>query len=451
VRRLRIRDRVTIAAALTLAGGLAILTFAVALLLANRLDHDATSVLHTRATAVLTTLTVHGDRIHVREPPNDELLDHDAWVFDARGAVERPAHAASATQAAATGLAAATQATTRTVAGTRLLAVSVYARDGRRVGTVVVGVDLIPYHHTEHIALAGMIALDVFVLLLGALLARRAVGVALRPVSDMATKAAEWSDHDLDHRFDLGTPRDELTALSATLDALLARIAASLRREQRFSAEVAHELNTPLSGLRAEAELALHADATDADRREALHHILRSTDRMSAVIRTLLDTARTSGDYSPGSSDASAALSVAIDAIATQANACGVEIDADAPEGSLLAGAEVDLIAQALHPLLDNAIRHARHRIEVHLGRRGDQVVFTVADDGPGVDPDLAARIFDPGSSANGSAGLGLPLARRLARACAGDVTLVASEHGACFELGLPAVDHARPVAPVRA
>ena len=87
--RLRIRDRVTIAAALTLAAGLAVLTLAVALLLANRLDHDATAVLHARAGAVLTTLSVSDGRIHVHEPPNDELLDHDTWVFDTEGAVVR--------------------------------------------------------------------------------------------------------------------------------------------------------------------------------------------------------------------------------------------------------------------------------------------------------------------------------------------------------------------------
>jgi signal transduction histidine kinase len=259
---------------------------------------------------------------------------------------------------------------------------------------------------------------------------------------------AEWSDHDLDQRFDLGTPRDELTALSATLDALLARIGASIRHEQRFSAEVAHELNTPLSGLRAEAELALQANATDAERREALTHIMRTTDRMVAVIRTLLDAARTSGEHSPGSSDASTALSVAIDAIATEANAQGIEIRADAPGASLLAGADVDLIAQALHPLLDNAVRHAEHRIDVHLERRADQVVFAVGDDGPGITPELNGRIFEPGSSDHGSAGLGLPLARRLARACAGDVTLAASDHGACFELSIPAIDHWRSVVP---
>jgi signal transduction histidine kinase len=437
-----------VATALTLAAGLAVITLAVALLLANRLDRDATSVLHERAGAVLTTLTIRDGHIHVREPPNDRLLDHDTWVFGSSGVVEDPQASSRTNLRAAAALARTPHGGTRTLAKTKLLAVPAYGPDARRAGTVVVGVDLVPYHHTEHIALAGMLVLDVFVLLAGVLLSRRAVGVALRPVADMTTKVAEWSDHDLDQRFDLGTPRDELTALSATLDALLARIGASIRHEQRFSAEVAHELNTPLSGLRAEAELALQANATDAERREALTHIMRTTDRMVAVIRTLLDAARTSGEHSPGSSDASTALSVAIDAIATEANAQGIEIRADAPGASLLAGADVDLIAQALHPLLDNAVRHAEHRIDVHLERRADQVVFAVGDDGPGITPELNGRIFEPGSSDHGSAGLGLPLARRLARACAGDVTLAASDHGACFELSIPAIDHWRSVVP---
>ena len=93
------------------------------------------------------------------------------------------------------------------------------------------------------------------------LLVRLAVTKALQPVADMTARAAEWSENDLDRRFELGPPHDELTALSATLNGLLARIASSLRHEQRFSAEMAHELRTPLSGVRGEAELALSARA----------------------------------------------------------------------------------------------------------------------------------------------------------------------------------------------
>ena len=76
----------------------------------------------------------------------------------------------------------------------------------------------------------------------------------------MTRQAAAWSEHDLDHRFALGEPHDELTELAATLDGLLDRLAASLRREQRFSAELSHELRTPLARVIAESELALRRD-----------------------------------------------------------------------------------------------------------------------------------------------------------------------------------------------
>src|SRR5439155_23550123 len=102
----------------------------------------------------------------------------------------------------------------------------------------------------------------------------------------------EWSEHDLHRRFSLGPPRDELTQLARTLDGLLGRLDGAMHHEQRFSAEMAHELRTPLSGLRMEAELALRDTQTDDDRREALRRVLAQTDRMAAVIETLLTGAR---------------------------------------------------------------------------------------------------------------------------------------------------------------
>ncbi len=445
--RLRIRDRVTIAAALTLAGGLAVLTLAVTLLLAQRLDRDASSVLRTRASAVLTTLQVKDGRVGVRETLNDALLDRDTWVFDASGTVERPQASSADAQAAADQLAHSAGARTRTVGQTKLLAVPVLGPDQRRAGAIVVGLSTVPYRHTLRISLAGMLVLDLFVLIAGALVARRAVGIGLRPVADMTAKAAEWSDHDLDQRFALGPPRDELTALSATLDALLARIGASMRHEQRFSAEVAHELNTPLSGLRAEAELALRDGATPEETRDALRQVLRSTDRMAAVISTLLSAARSDAEHSPGSSDSADALRNAVDGVADQAAERGIELELSVPQRAPLVGAERDMVAQALNPLLENAIHHATHRVDVSLARRGEQVVFEVRDDGAGVDPDRRDRIFEPGMSDRASAGLGLALSRRLARACAGDVVLGPSDvgGGACFELRIPAIDQWQP------
>src|SRR6195256_4578562 len=129
----------------------------------------------------------------------------------------------------------------------------------------------------------------------------------------MNRRPAYGSEQGLNQRFDLGPPHDELTALSATLDRLLARIASSLRHEQRFSAEMAHELRTPLSGVRGEAELALRGELPE-DARAALERILRGTERMQTVIETLLIAARGDARSAPGSAPAREAAVLAIDA-----------------------------------------------------------------------------------------------------------------------------------------
>jgi len=83
------------------------------------------------------------------------------------------------------------------------------------------------------------------------------------------------------------------------------------------------------------------------------------------------------------------------------------------------------------------SVRHASGDVEIHLSRDDGTVVFAVLDDGAGIDPADAERIFEPGVSEAGSAGLGLPLARRLARAAGGDVVAV-PQHGGRLELRLP-------------
>jgi signal transduction histidine kinase len=439
VSRLSIRDRVTVAAGAVLALGLGVLTLVVMLQLAARLHDDASSVLRARTDAVLASLDTRQGRIDVSEPPNDRSLDRDAWVFSSTGRVIQRPQSSAPVQRAAARLAAAGAPGEASVHEFRLRAAPIRGpRGGPELGTVVAGISTLPYRHTERIALAGMIALDLFVLLGGALIARRAVGVALRPVADMTELADDWSEHDLEQRFDLGPPRDELTALSATLDALLARIGASIRHEQRFSAEVAHELNTPLSGLRGEAELALRPGTDALEMREALQSVVRGTERMASVIDTLLAAARSDAGHARGSSEARAALDTAVEVLRPSAGARGIELSVRAPARALTVGADADTVAQALHPLLQNAVRHARSEVRVTLAERNGHVVFGVHDDGPGVDPRVREHLFEPGASANGGAGLGLPLARRLARSCDGDVQLVDGD-GACFELRMPA------------
>ena len=84
----------------------------------------------------------------------------------------------------------------------------------------------------------------------------------------MAQRAAEWSEHDLSHRFAMGPPTDELAALGGTLDQLLDRVASAIRAEQRLTAELAHELRTPLTNIQGSAGLALMRGVEDAEDRE---------------------------------------------------------------------------------------------------------------------------------------------------------------------------------------
>ncbi len=439
--RLGLRGRVTLATALVLAVGLAMLTLSLNLLLSHQLDRDLSSVLRERADVQLAAIAIQRGRLVSREAPNDETLDEQAWIYEGTRSVRRSAARASVQRAADRLAGASRSIAEASVAGrVRLRAEPIFTDShARRVGTVVVGVSLVPYEHTEHLALAATILLDCFLLTAGVLLARRAVGKALQPVAEMTRRAADWSVHDLDRRFDLGPPRDELTSLSATLDSLLARISSSLRHEQRFSAEMAHELRTPLSGVRGEAELALRGELP-REVRGVLEQILRGTERMQSVIDTLLKSAPGNAPTAPGSASAWEAAKLAIDGVQPVGAQAGVRLALAPAADELHVGVERDIVAQALLPLLDNAVRHARENVSLSLSRERGEIRFAVQDDGVGTGEIDANTLFEPGESTVGSAGLGLALARRLARSCGGDVTVDLSASGGRFILRLPAV-----------
>jgi two-component system, OmpR family, sensor kinase len=429
---LSLRNRVTLSTLAVLGAGLAVISIALNLLLADRLSADASSVLANRADAVAATVDRGTGQLRVNEAPDDDALDEHAWIFDRQGQALERSPATEEVARAVRSLVHVTRPTERAAdEHVRLF--------GRPVGddaVVVVGVSMDPYRHTERIAGVGTVVLDVFVLLAAALLARRAVAAALRPVADMTERAAEWSEHDLHRRFALGPPVDELTGLAATLDGLLGRLDAALRHEQRFSAEMAHELRTPLAGVRGEVELALRDNRSDADRRQALEAVLAGTERMSAVIDTLLAAARS--DTVRGSSDAVAATRSVEQLVRPAAEAHSRRLVVLTPEPPLTVGASEEVVAGALHPLLENAVRHAQRAIEIDVARSNGTVVIAVTDDGLGIAVNDAERIFEPGVSDTGGAGLGLALARRLARSAGGDVIAV-PQRGGRLELRLPA------------
>jgi signal transduction histidine kinase len=310
---------------------------------------------------------------------------------------------------------------------TRLYAVPVVS-GGSRAGTVVVGLDLEPYERTASRAFLASLIFAAVVLVLMALTVRWVIGRALRPVAQMTADAEAWTEHDLDHRFGAGEPHDELTQLAATFDRMLGRLAASLRREQLFSAEVSHELRTPLSAIVAEAELALRRERTPNDYRGALTEIADRARQLERTLETLLTAARSESELGRGSADAASVAEYAIESCAALAAARGIDVDA---------------AERVLAPVLENACRYARSRASVEVSATNGTVEFTVSDDGPGVAPSERDRVFEPGErggaaeNANG-AGLGLSLSRRLAVALGGQVDNLESDSGARFRIRIP-------------
>src|SRR5207302_2015357 len=203
---------------------------------------------------------------------------------------------------------------------------------------------------------------------------------------------AEWRDRDLDRRFSLGLPHDELTQLAFTLDRLLDRLAASLRHEQRLSAELSHELRTPLATIAAQAQFALRHTDQDDDGRRALEQVLDSAAQMGRTLDTLIAAARAELDPSRVTSDAAAGARAAAAPFASERR---VTLTINAPAGIRVAG-EQALVERILAPLIENACRYAAATVRIEVQRDSGAVVFTVGDDGPGISDGDREAIFEP-------------------------------------------------------
>jgi signal transduction histidine kinase len=442
-----VRGRLFLVVLVAVAAALAVLTAAFNLALDRTLQRHADDLLRGRANAQLAVLKPVGDRLTLGEAPDAAAVDTPVWVFAKGRTLEAPARATPALDAAALSLAAhAPRFRTFPQSDTRLYAVPVVAH-GKRLGSVVVAQSVAPYEQTKRTALVGSLVFAALLLLTVALAARWLLAAALRPVARMTAEAAAWSERDLDRRFGLGEPDDELTSLAATLDELLDRLGASLRREQRFSAELSHELRTPLAKIVAETELALRRERSPGEYHDALELILRNAQQLTRTIEALVAAAQHESGAPRGTADAYTVAAETVEGCAGLAAERAVAVTAKQPAGKLRVGVEKDLAERILQPIVENACRYARGRVEVVVAREAGRVVYVVTDDGPGVVEDERTVIFEPGvrgsaGRANGTgsgAGLGLALARRLARSVSGEVEATANGDGGRFVVTLPA------------
>ncbi|MEU1500130.1 HAMP domain-containing sensor histidine kinase [Streptomyces sp. NPDC005732] len=443
-----LRGRLSLVALTTAALLMTVLTVAFNVVMDRHLQHQADSELRSRAAAVATTVDTGGSRVRVREASDDQLLDTNVWIYAGGRRLEKPPSAAAgdAPTRAADRLAAHHEnACTTTVQKHRPVRLCSLAVPGRRSAGVVAALDLGPYRSSADTLLVGSLVLDAVMLGCTYVLTRLAVGRALRPVRTMTDQATQWSAVGSDDRFGAADHPAELARLGASLDALLDRIRTVLRHEQQLTGELSHELRTPLTRIVIELDW-LRARPRSAHETRASHTVVAdAAQSMRAICDTLLDEAREGALNSatvPGTTDVLPVLRRLLRHMESPEHTTTV-LENGAPE--LRAGVAPALLERILSPLLANAARYARSEVTVSARRMSGAVGIDVVDDGPGVPAGFVGELFRPGRRADGAdghdgAGLGLPLARRLARAVGGDVVHDPGHApGARFTVTLPA------------
>jgi two-component system, OmpR family, sensor kinase len=423
-----VRRRLTAATAVISSVGMLTLIVVVLLVAWRTTDHEIDQVLATRIAAVRSAADVVDGRPTAADPEDPTFAD-SGWVADERGTVIAGPSVSAPLTRAVDRLARAGTGVTE-VGPWRVQAVPL--RAGRQVGTAIAAVDTGPYRSGLGRLVVASVVTGVVVVggvtVLAGLIVRR----ALAPVGVMTATALEWSHERPDRRFALGPPRDEITGLAAVLDGLLDRVDRAIRAEQRLTAEVAHELRTPLTVVRGEAELGAATPRLRRADRERFERIVAAADDMGAAMTTVLDAARGSGSTATADVDAVLAAQAARPGLALP-----VVVDDGAPH--LVAAAPAEVLGRALAPLVDNAARHGRTAVRLKAEQRDGRVVVAVTDDGDGVAAEVG-DVFEPGvrDASSDGAGLGLALARRLARSVGGDARLV-SRTPAVFAIDVPA------------
>ena len=272
------------------------------------------------------------------------------------------------------------------------------------------------------------------------------VRLALRPVERMRREAARISSTADGARLSTAPRHDELGALAATLDTMLARLDESFRAQQRFTADAAHELRGPLTSLRAAVEIALaHPDDVAAD--QTLRHVLAETEQLQDLTDQLLAVSRArSAPVEPGvATDPAAAVGQVLAGYrGPDADRVYVVDGRAAARSASIAPAD---LTRVLRNLLDNALRHAATGVRVDLGDdEPGLVVLTVANDGAPIPDDERERIFEPfvrldeaRSRDDGGTGLGLTIVRGLVERAGGSVSARSRDGETTFVVRLPA------------
>ncbi len=326
----------------------------------------------------------------------------------------------------------------------RILAMPVVAQNQHLV--IVVGASLEQRDEALANLLAQLLLVAPFALLLSGAAGWIIATGALRPVASIRRAADTITRAQLDQRLPRGARHDELGSLTDTLNAMLDRLADAARREQRFIADAAHELRSPLATLRAELELARRRPRDRQALERVLDSALSETERLCRLADDLLLLAlaeRGALELRLESVDVFELLSGVAKRFTATAALHHRSIQTEESETSLTIQADRLRIEQAVGNLVDNAFRHGEGMVALSAVGDNANIIIRVSDQGKGLPEAIAQTAFrpfqrGPDVAAGVGSGLGLAIAGEIARAHGGTVRIGQPATSCAVELVLP-------------
>ncbi|MEN6357677.1 MAG: ATP-binding protein [Armatimonadota bacterium] len=280
---------------------------------------------------------------------------------------------------------------------------------------------------------------------------------ALKPIRQMGEKAGAISDSDLSQRLPV-IGADEFAHLAATINGMLARLDKAFKqlkdafdRERRFTSDASHELRTPLTAIKANTSLALLAERTPEQYREAIANIDASADAMSRLVQDLLLLARSDAGQLARDFQGVDPHDLFDNALAiVRRSKSDAKVTVDVADSIGLIHGDMEHLNRLVINLLENALRHTASdgEITLHAHRRETMVELTVTDTGCGIAPEhlphLGERFYRVDAARakkSGGAGLGLAICRSIVEAHSGSISIESSPgSGTCVTVTLPSV-----------
>ena len=298
---------------------------------------------------------------------------------------------------------------------------------------------------TEELAMLLVFGLPIIVGLV-ALTTWKVTGRALRPVEAIRSEVSAIGERELHRRVPEPTTDDEIGRLARTMNAMLTRLDDAADRQRRFVSDASHELQSPLTSLRARLEVNLGA-ATEPDWRADGGEALVEVTEMQRLVDDLLTLARLEARAAPP-----AWAPVDLDDVVLQETQRlrtrgRVVVDSHQVSAGQVLG-DADQLRRALRNVLDNAERYATREVTVALREDATIVELRISDDGLGVPSEQQDRIFerfaridDARTRERASTGLGLAITREIVEAHHGRIAVADVGSGACFVLEFPAAN----------